>query len=281
MLIQDQQPPTRFSNPAIQDQPHPLVHPAQRLIEAPQENKLDIKERKVDIDEQRELIIYLQSIIDDFDDLSKPQELNKKEVEKVYNALISGGYEDLSEDLYNDFHNKENINKGYIRRIIGEIDKGEVFEYPENITHVPREVEMKGISDDDESDDDNVEDVAVRVSQRPMERIQQQPQIDNDVTPTPFQTPKHSQHPPIRPPQRQSARIAESVAQKEKITREMISSFIPSSAVKKAQKLTSSDVQAFARYAAILSKNTNMTRDEIMALPFARLRREAGKYENV
>ncbi len=40
-------------------------------------------------------------------------------------------------------------------------------------------------------------------------------------------------------------------------------------------------MQAFARYAAILSKNTDMSHEEIMSKPFARLRLEAGKYENV
>jgi hypothetical protein len=275
MLIQDQQPPTRFSRPAIQDQHHPLVHPAQRLIEAPQENKLDIEERKVDIDEHRELIIYIQSIINDFDeDLSKPQELNKEEAENLYNSLISGGYEDLADKLTIDFVNGEKINKTYIRRIMGEIDKGEVFEYPDNIRYVPREVEMKGISDDDESDDD-VEDVPI--TQRPEPRTQQQPRIDNDVKPTSFQTPKHSQHPPIR----QSARIAESVAQKQKITRELINSFSPSAEIKKTQNLTSKEALDYARYAVILSRNTNMTREEIMSKPFTELRREAGKYESV
>jgi hypothetical protein len=294
MLIQDQQPPTRFSRPAIQDQyrPQPLANFVQRSIEAPQENKLD----KVDIDEHRELIIYIQSIINDFDDdLSKPQELNKEEAENLYNALISGGYEDLAFKLNTDFENEEKINKTYIRRIMGEIDKGEVFEYPDNIKHVPREVEMKGISYSGESDDD-VEDVPVIVPKRAEARTQQQPRIDDNITPTPFQTPKLSQHPPIRPPEsfhspqseastepqqppRQSARIA--VAPKQKITQEFISSFIPSSPVKKAQKLTYSEAQAYARYAAILSINTDKTKEEIMSMPFARLRREAGKYASV
>jgi hypothetical protein len=206
----------------------------------------------------------------------------------------------------------------------GEFDN---IEYPDDLIDVPRKDVMfdEEFSYDSSSDDD-VEDVPIIDNHQPTERTQQQPLIDNDIAPTPLQTPQHSQHPPIRQPvsfhspdsepqhhqirqalsfetpqleaspepqlvpepqvvpepQRQSARIISPVDfKKKKLTQALIASFMPSTAVKKAQKLTSKDAALYARYAAILSKNTDMSHEEIMSKPFARLRREAGKYESV
>jgi hypothetical protein len=359
MLIQDQQPPTRFSRPAIQDQyrPQPLANFVRRSIDAPDQNAQDdldeiqknIKERSRK-DNIQAALIYLQSKIGDIvDNPHTQQHLTKEEVKHLVKILRNRKLMEEANRVENDYSeskDKDLITAGYIRNIMSQVDPSGEFdsmEYPDTLREDKREDIMfldpddesddeseytesiytasddelpptntLNRNDDDESDDD-VEDVPVRVPQRPMERIQQQPQIDNDIAPTPLQTPQHSQHPPIRPhdsfhspqsepqhhqirqalsfetpqleaspePQRQSARISPVDFKKKKLTQALIASFIPSTAVRKSQKLTSSDVQAFARYAAILSKNTNMSHEEIMSKPFAKLRLEAGKYENV